>query len=125
MDGRYQNYNKFISATDTIRRMKGSVQEMEAAMQSLVERVDAMTATSAKVADALAPRRYGRPFPLLPRHASLTTHNIVLSSQPNPSQRISKLVGVNRLLTKLEFLFELPVRLRRSIDLDAHAQAVK
>lgn len=64
-------------------------------------------------------------FPLLPRHASLTTHDIVLSLQPNPSQRISKLVGVNRLLTKLEFLFELPVRLRRSIDLDAHAQAVK
>ncbi len=39
--------------------------------------------------------------------------------------KIQKLVGVKRLLEKLEFLFELPMRLTRSIELEAYAQAVK
>lgn len=39
--------------------------------------------------------------------------------------KVEKLVGVRRLLKKLEFLFELPVRLNRSIELEAYAQAVR
>ena len=39
--------------------------------------------------------------------------------------QVEKLVGVRRLLKKLEFLFELPVRLNRSIELEAYSQAVK
>jgi hypothetical protein len=32
----YENYNKFISATDTIRKMKGDVETMETEMDQLV-----------------------------------------------------------------------------------------
>lgn len=40
-------------------------------------------------------------------------------------QRVAKLVGVERLLSKLQFLFDLPSRLNRSIELDASTQAVR
>jgi hypothetical protein len=32
----YENYSKFIAATDTIRKMKGDVETMEAEMDQLV-----------------------------------------------------------------------------------------
>ena len=38
----YNNYNKFISATDTIRRMRDSVGDMESGMQRLVTDMRAM-----------------------------------------------------------------------------------
>jgi hypothetical protein len=93
----YNNYNKFISATDTIRRMKDSVGDMESAMQRLVTDMRAMGGSSALVNEHLQENR----------------------------SKIEKLVGVKRLLLKLEFLFELPMRLRRSMELDALAQAVR
>ena len=39
--------------------------------------------------------------------------------------RIQKLNGVRRLLKKLSFIFELPTRLKRTVELDAGAEAVK
>ena len=42
--------------------------------------------------------------------------------EPNRA-RVEKLVSVSRLVKRLEFLFELPARLRQSIDMNAHAQA--
>ena len=81
----YNNYNKFISATDTIRRMRDSVGDMEAGMQRLVTDMRAMGGSSALVNEHLQENR----------------------------SKIEKLVGVKRLLLKLEFLFELPMRLRR------------
>lgn len=44
--------------------------------------------------------------------------------RPN-REKVENLVGVNRLLKRLEFLFELPGRLKKSIELGALAQAVK
>lgn len=38
--------------------------------------------------------------------------------------RIQKLNGVRRLLKKLSFIFELPTRLKRAVELDAGAEAV-
>jgi len=38
--------------------------------------------------------------------------------------RIQKLNGVRRLLKKLSFIFELPTRLKRTVELDASAEAV-
>ena len=93
----YNNYNKFISATDTIRRMKDSVGEMESKMNVLVTDMRNMGGSSALVNDRLQENR----------------------------GKIEKLVGVKRLLLKLEFLFELPLRLKRAMELDAHAQAVR
>ena len=37
----YENYNKFISATDTIRSMKSNVDGMDATMQELRQRLGA------------------------------------------------------------------------------------
>ena len=93
----YNNYNKFISATDTIRRMRDSVGEMEASMSRLGSEMRAMGGSSALVNENLQENR----------------------------GKIESLVGVKRLLVKLEFLFELPMRLRRAMELDALAQAVR
>ena len=40
-------------------------------------------------------------------------------------RRIEQLVGVRRLLKRVVFLFELPARLTKSLELGAHAQAVR
>lgn len=93
----YENYNKFISATDTIRQMKESVSSMDDRMLSLVKGMADIMETSAVINSALHDNR----------------------------SKVEKLVGVRRLLKKLEFLFELPVRLNRSIELEAYSQAVK
>ena len=77
--------------------MKDSVGDMDAKMGVLVTDMRAMGGSSAGVNDNLQVNR----------------------------GKIEKLVGVKRLLLKLEFLFELPARLRRSMELDAHAQAVR
>lgn len=90
----YENYNKFIHATNTIREMRTSVESMEAEMGTLVARMEGITGLNARVSDRLAPNR----------------------------SRIEKLVGVRRLLTRLEFLFELPERLKQCITLAAYAQ---
>jgi hypothetical protein len=45
----YENYNKFISATDTIRQMKESVGSMDTRMQTLVRSMEEMTESSAVI----------------------------------------------------------------------------
>jgi len=59
----YENYNKFISATDTIRDMKTNVENMEEEMQRLTANMDTITLVSDNITATLAPRRY----PLPPR----------------------------------------------------------
>ena len=93
----HENYNKFISATDTIRNMRHNVSDMEEKMNELKTDMDAIYAKASTITEALNPTR----------------------------NSIEKLVSVRQLLKKLEFLFELPLRLSRSIELKAYAQAVK
>lgn len=93
----YENYNKFISATDTVRQMKDSVAEMETEISELSTGIEKVTARYESVSAKFRPNR----------------------------EAVAKLVGVKGLLTKLEFLFDLPQRLRRSIELGAFAQAVR
>ena len=88
----HENYNKFISATDTIRQMKQKVENMEEKIKELIEDMDEICESSEVITDTLAPRR----------------------------SEIEKLVGVRGLLKKLEFLFELPIRLNRCIELEAY-----
>ena len=52
------------------------------------------------------------------------TNNIDDALAPR-RQRIEKLSGSHMLLKKLQFLFELPARLKQCVDMQAHAQAVK
>ena len=37
----HENYNKFISATDTIRKMKHNVEDMESELHNLIKNMDA------------------------------------------------------------------------------------
>lgn len=93
----YENYNKFISATETIRKMKSNVEGMEGEMHRLAENMDKISSSSGRINDTLQVRR----------------------------EKIEQLSGVHKLLQKLQFIVELPSRLRRAIQLDAFGQAVK
>ncbi|POI24863.1 hypothetical protein CIB84_011387 [Bambusicola thoracicus] len=81
----YENYNKFISATDTIRKMKVDFRRMEAEMDDLASNMAAISASSARVSAALQDRH----------------------------RRGAQLAGVQALLRKLQSLVEVPGRLRR------------
>ncbi|XP_032388593.1 vacuolar protein sorting-associated protein 51 homolog [Etheostoma spectabile] len=93
----YENYNKFISATDTIRKMKNDFKKMEDEMDCLSANMSAITEFSACISGTLQDQ-----------HAQIT-----------------KLSGVHTLLRKLQFLFELPARLNKCLELQAYAQAVR
>ncbi|KAK6174364.1 hypothetical protein SNE40_017657 [Patella caerulea] len=93
----YENYNKFISATDTIRKMKNDFKKMEDEMDHLATNMAAITEFSGNISSTLQDRR----------------------------QQITKLAGVHSLLKKLQFLFELPSRLKKCLDMKAYSQAVR
>ncbi|KAF3841331.1 hypothetical protein F7725_007193 [Dissostichus mawsoni] len=93
----YENYNKFISATDTIRKMKNDFKKMEDEMDCLSANMSAITDFSAQISGTLQDQ-----------HAQIT-----------------KLSGVHTLLRKLQFLFELPARLNKCLEMQAYAQAVR
>uniref|UniRef100_A0A8D0D9J4 Vacuolar protein sorting-associated protein 51 homolog n=1 Tax=Sander lucioperca TaxID=283035 RepID=A0A8D0D9J4_SANLU len=93
----YENYNKFISATDTIRKMKNDFKKMEDEMDCLSANMSAITEFSARISGTLQDQH----------------------------EQITKLSGVHTLLRKLQFLFELPARLNKCLELQAYAQAVR
>uniref|UniRef100_A0A8C5E125 Vacuolar protein sorting-associated protein 51 homolog n=1 Tax=Gouania willdenowi TaxID=441366 RepID=A0A8C5E125_GOUWI len=92
----YENYNKFISATDTIRKMKNDFKKMEDEMDCLSANMEAITDFSARISGTLQDQH----------------------------TQITKLSGVHTLLRKLQFLFELPARLNKCLELQAYSQAV-
>lgn len=93
----YENYNKFISATDTIRKMKNDFKKMEDEMDHLATNMSTITEFSGNISSTLQDRR----------------------------QEITKLSGVHSLLKRLQFLFELPKRLNKCIEMNAYSQAVR
>ncbi|KAI9283809.1 hypothetical protein BC943DRAFT_327099 [Umbelopsis sp. AD052] len=93
----YENYSKFISATDTIRKMKSNVEDMETEMDRLRDHMSKVTAHSSTIDKELAPRR----------------------------DKIRQLDGVHNLLKKLQFIFELPNRLQQCYNTGAYPQAVR
>lgn len=56
----YENYNKFISATDTIRKMAQNVEGMETEMADLGSSMDRISESSATVNKALEREDCGR-----------------------------------------------------------------
>ncbi len=84
----YENYNRFIAATDTIRKMRVDFRAMEDEMDRLADEMGDISASSARVGDALRERR----------------------------RRIGQLSGTHTLLRKLQFLFELPARLKACVS---------
>lgn len=93
----YDNYSKFIDATDTIRQMKTDVEMMEGEMNNLNSKMNL-------IADKAT--------------------SLEASFQPNRSE-VEKLLHLSKLLKKLDFLFSLPVRLKQLIRLGNYDLAVK
>jgi len=93
----YENYNKFIDATDTVRDMRSSVAEIEDTLSTLTDAMEKLGKTAGGLSTALEPSR----------------------------NKITQLVGVRGLLEKLEFLYDLPLRLQRAVELGAYSQAVR
>ena len=93
----YENYSKFIVATDTIRRMKSNVEGMEAKMEELRVTV----ASTAERSEAV--------------NARLGAHR----------DQVEQLSGVRGLISKLQAVFELPRKMRTCLDRGAVALAVR
>lgn len=93
----YENYNKFISATDTMRKMKTEFKQMETEMNLLVSNVKSITSFSDQISSKLHDSR----------------------------QQLSTLSEKQQLLQKLQFLSSLPTKLKTLIDDGNYSQAVK
>merc|ERR1712130_208031 len=83
--------------TDTIRKMKDQLENMENEMQKLLKNMDSIATNCSVIEERFSPNR----------------------------SEVEKLVSVRGLLKKLEFLFELPRRLRKNIELNDYQRAVK
>ncbi|KAM5575996.1 vacuolar protein sorting-associated protein 51 [Rosa sericea] len=93
----YENYNKFISATDTIKQMKSNIVGMEANMEQLLDKIMSVQSRSDGVNTSLFEKR----------------------------EHIEKLHRTRNLLRKLQFIYDLPARLAKCIKSEAYADAVK
>ncbi|VVA39980.1 PREDICTED: vacuolar [Prunus dulcis] len=93
----YENYNKFISATDTIKQMKSNIVNMEANMEQLLEKIMSVQCRSDGVNTSLFEKR----------------------------EHIEKLHRTRNLLRKVQFIYDLPARLGKCIKSEAYADAVK
>ncbi|KAI7897693.1 Vps51/Vps67-domain-containing protein [Cokeromyces recurvatus] len=93
----YENYNKFISATDTIRKMKSNVDSMESEMTRLNENIKNISEKSKIINQELGPNL----------------------------QKIQQLSKVHNSLKRLQFIFELPNRLQHCLNKGKYGNAVK
>lgn len=120
----YTNYwFLFLLFPDTIRKMKNDFKKMEDEMDCLSANMAAITEFSACISGTLQDQ-----------HTQITK----LSGETMSGVYFTKLVaekqvflqfflffpGVHTLLRKLQFLFELPARLNKCLELQAYAQAV-
>ncbi|CAF1163219.1 unnamed protein product [Rotaria sp. Silwood1] len=92
----YENYNKFISATDTIRQMKKDFKTMEDEMTHLISTMSTINSNN---------------------------HQIHLTLD-NRRQEIRKLTSIHLLLQKLQYLFQLPNKLKEYADDNQYDLAV-
>ncbi|KAG0220752.1 hypothetical protein B0O80DRAFT_462001 [Mortierella sp. GBAus27b] len=93
----YENYSKFLSATDTINKMKSNVDNLESEMSRLTQNISKIATSSSAIHSSLGTRR----------------------------DKIRQLNGVHSLLTKLQFVFELPTNLHQCLETESYTQAVK
>ncbi|CAO3628491.1 unnamed protein product [Cunninghamella blakesleeana] len=93
----YENYSKFISATDTIRKMKSNVESMESEMGRLNTNIQNISNQCSKINKVLEPNK----------------------------AKIQQLGNIHSQLQRLQFIFELPNRLQRYLDGKQYTLAVK
>ncbi|KAI3693807.1 hypothetical protein L1987_76759 [Smallanthus sonchifolius] len=93
----YENYNKFISATDTIKRMKNNIFGMEVNMEQLLDKITSVQSRSDGVNTSLFEKR----------------------------EHIEKLHRTRNLLRKVQFIYDLPTTLHKCIKSEAYSDAVR
>ncbi|KAI5424912.1 vacuolar protein sorting-associated protein 51 homolog isoform X2 [Lathyrus oleraceus] len=93
----YENYNKFICATDSIKRMKSNILGMEGNMEQLLDKIMFVQSRSDNVNTSLTESR----------------------------EHIEKLNKTCNLLRKIQFIYDLPDRLSKCIKAEAYADAVR
>lgn len=93
----YENYNKFISATETIRRMKTDFKEMENEMKKLADNMSDITQSSDQITGTLQETR----------------------------SQLTKLSEKNALLKRLSAISSLPAKLTQLVNENNYAQAVQ
>ncbi|KAJ2805156.1 hypothetical protein H4R20_002206 [Coemansia guatemalensis] len=93
----YENYSRFIRATQAIQQMKRDADHMDAEMAKLTQRVGAIAAKGTAVNDAFAQRR----------------------------EHIQRLSREHRALGGLQFLFALPTQLNRLIGAARFVEAAQ
>ncbi|CAG5082480.1 Oidioi.mRNA.OKI2018_I69.PAR.g10138.t1.cds [Oikopleura dioica] len=84
----YDNYNKFIKATDTIKQMRVDFKDIEKSMDELVSEMSQISKLSTSLNSKMKPCR----------------------------EEVADLVEQQETLTKMQFLFELPAELKRKIE---------
>ncbi|XP_041970767.1 vacuolar protein sorting-associated protein 51 homolog [Aricia agestis] len=92
----YENYNKFISATETVRKMRSDFQVMQEEMNKLSENINNITTFSSQISENLK----------------------------DSGNSVNRLCNTRQLLDKLQFLFLLPTQLNKSIEAGRYADAV-
>ncbi|XP_034478025.1 vacuolar protein sorting-associated protein 51 homolog isoform X2 [Drosophila innubila] len=93
----YENYNKFISATDTIRKMKDDFKQMETDVNLLMTKMQSITTFSEQITGTLQGTR----------------------------SQLCRLSEKHSLLKRLQFLSTLPAKLKTLIEEQNYAQAVQ
>lgn len=93
----YENYNKFISATDTIKRMNNNIVGMESNMEQLLKKIMSVQSRSDGVNTSLFEKR----------------------------EHIEKLHQTRNLLRKVQFIYDLPARLGKCIKSEDYSNAVR
>ncbi|KAJ6242910.1 vacuolar protein sorting-associated protein [Anaeramoeba flamelloides] len=92
----YQNYHKFLSATDMIKDMSSTVDNMEGEINKLTMHMKNLEKYQANIDNKMKDKR----------------------------TKINNLINNHELVTKLQFLFELPQKMRLCIKMGEHSQAV-
>lgn len=111
----YENYNKFISATDTIRKMKTDFKKMETEMNLLVSKMSTITEFSGQITGTLQVC------------IDESKYEYVLDLEDylqGTRQQLSKLSEKHSLLQKLQFLSSLPTKLKTLKEEGNYTQAV-
>lgn len=92
----YENYNKFISATETVRKMRTDFKIMQEEMNKLSENMNKITSFSSQISESLK----------------------------DSGNNVRRLCGTRQLLDKLQFLFLLPSQLNKAILEGRYVDAV-
>ncbi|KAJ3274532.1 Vacuolar protein sorting-associated protein 51 [Terramyces sp. JEL0728] len=92
----YQNYSKFLTASDTIRQIKTTADDMDTQIQKLQGKMDQIKHSLTSLSDNLTPAQ----------------------------EKIKELDGVDILVKKLNFIIDLPLRLTKLLESKNYVESV-